>query len=96
MSRKVGVLDLHQGSDSKPITYVKNSVAKLLVRRLLAEWIVKNVLIRHRDVKLSPIKAPVKLKRHKPAVYEHHIEPRIQHFTSANSEWMAYLDGFAK
>ena len=47
MSRKIAVLDLHQADSDKPVTYVKRSVADLLVRRLLAVWVIDKQVIRH-------------------------------------------------
>lgn len=43
MARKIGVL---QGKSEKPVTYVKKSVAHIMIRRLLAVWVIENLTIR--------------------------------------------------
>jgi len=43
MARKIGII---HGSSQTPKTYVKKSVAALLVRRLLAIWVIENVVIK--------------------------------------------------
>lgn len=53
MARKVGVLDSHQEATALPSSFVTRCVAKLLVRRLLADWIVENFLIQRRCVRLT-------------------------------------------
>lgn len=55
MARKIGVLGVGQ-SLGQPRTYVKKSVAKLLIRRNLAEWVTINLILRMRN-ELSPGKA---------------------------------------
>lgn len=43
MSRKISVFE---DSHASPSTYIKKSIARLLVRRLLAVWVQHNVSIR--------------------------------------------------
>lgn len=95
MAFKVQVLD----DRSRPTgEKLKRSVAELMVRRLLADWITPKVSIRRRriaQVNLSALPRP-KLPRHlrRPRSYEHHIEPKLQAFTIANSDWQRYLEGW--
>jgi hypothetical protein len=55
MARKIGIMGVGQRT-GQPRTYVKKSVAQLLIRRNLAEWVMANLVIRMRK-ELSPIKA---------------------------------------
>lgn len=48
MARKIAVL---QGNSEIPKTYIKKSVAALLVRRLLAVWVIDNLTIRRTAVR---------------------------------------------
>lgn len=54
MARKIGVLGTRQSGE--PRTYVKRAVASVLIRRLLAEWVVDNVTIRMLEVR-NPLRA---------------------------------------
>jgi len=51
MARKIGILEVRQNSKDKPASYVKKSVACLLVRRSLAEWVIENFLCRMRPAR---------------------------------------------
>lgn len=51
MARKIGVLDIHQNHSATPQTFIKRSLAEILVRRLFAEWVIKNVLLRRLEIK---------------------------------------------
>jgi len=31
---------------------------------------------------------------HQPRIYEHHIEPRLETFGFADTDWLKYLNGF--
>jgi hypothetical protein len=53
MSKKIGVLDVHQAAQSQPQTFVRKSAAQLLVRRLLAVWVVENALIQRVAVRAA-------------------------------------------
>ena len=68
MSRKTAVLDSNAPENSAPTTFVKQSVADLLVRRLLADRISKH-LIRRRPAAFSPVK-PSALLAH-PAAFRY-------------------------
>lgn len=53
MAKKVGVLDMHQATSDTPQTFVKKCIAAMLVRRLLAEWVVDKSIIRRIETKGS-------------------------------------------
>lgn len=55
MARKIGVFKAGQ-STGQPRTYIKKSIAKLLIRRNLAEWVTINLILRMRN-ELQPGKA---------------------------------------
>lgn len=93
MAKKIGVLDVHQQSGARPQTYVRKSVAQLLVRRLLAEWVIENVLIQRKDVKQGRKVAVKSTPIRRPKCYEHHLEPKIEKLTIADSPWLRYLAG---
>jgi hypothetical protein len=44
MAARIGILATNQDIQMEPRTYVKRSVAELLVRRLLAEWIGRRII----------------------------------------------------
>jgi hypothetical protein len=70
----------------------------LLVRRLLADWIVPNVSMRRRKISavdLSALPREFKPRPYIPADYQHHIEPKIEPLTWQNSQWMSYLEGYS-
>jgi len=97
MARKIGILEINQEQSAAPQTYVKRSVAEILVRRLLAEWVVKNVLIRRLFIKSAQAQPArfVNVKKPKPSpIYEHHIEPSLKTLTISNSPWLQYLHGY--
>lgn len=50
MAKRVGVIE---GSGISPKTYVKKSVAMLLVRRLLAVWEIEHVSIRRLAIRVT-------------------------------------------
>ena len=97
MAYRVQVIDERNRPTGEKL---KRTVAKLLVRRLLADWIVPNVSIRRRAiaaVNLAELPREHRVRRpHRgQAVYQHHIEPKIVPMTSENSVWMRYLEGHA-
>jgi hypothetical protein len=73
MARKIGVIEAHQ-SDSRFCRDVTKSVARLLIRRLLADWIVVNQVIRMRPISALPAQIPPALflaPSAKPYIPEH-------------------------
>lgn len=97
MAFKVQVIDERNRPTGETL---KRTVARLLVRRALAEWVIHNVSLRRRkiaDVNLAELpQEPKVLRRHRVTVgYQHHIEPKIEPFTIANSDWVRYLEGYA-
>lgn len=95
MAFKVQVLD---DRDRPTGEKLKRTVANLMVRRLLADWIVPNVSIRRRKVnQINLAELPrqtVVRRRYHPHEYQHHIEPKIEPLTWQNSEWQRYLEGY--
>ena len=92
MSQKIGVLSHSQKFLDRPERFVSKTVAKLLVRRLLAVHVAKHVIqmvaIREMSRALpEQLATAPRLCRD----YEHHLEPRLERLTPANSEWLAYL-----
>jgi hypothetical protein len=75
---------------------LKKCIARLEVRRLLADWVKPGISVRRRriaDIDLSALpREYVKRPRFRPACYQHHIEPKIVPFTAANSQWQRYLE----
>lgn len=99
MAKKIGVLDVHQCVDARPQTYVKKTVARLLIRRLLAEWVVENATIRRLAIPMhqNPIPGHEPIAAAwKPREYAHHLEPKVHQFTLGDSEWMRYLYGYSQ
>lgn len=92
MAYKVQVID---DRDRPTGEKLKRSTAKLMVRRLLADWIVPNVSIRRRkisQVNLAALPPEVQIRPYVPTHYQHHIEPKLLAMNAANSEWMRYLE----
>ena len=82
MARKIGVLDLHQSPNETPRTFLKKSVALMLVRRLLAEQITEHV-IRYCAVKQAAKVFPVE-----------HGSPYIPDYLpseSVHSIWLKFI-----
>lgn len=46
MSRKIGVLDLHQQRTASPMRYERKQIIHCLIARSLAEWVVRGTLAR--------------------------------------------------
>lgn len=94
MAKKIDVIGI---SGVKEAAQIKKCVAEQLVRRLFAEWVVKGSCIRRLAIKAVSLCAPrftPKSKPYVPKTYEHHIEPRLEKLTTANSEWLQYLHGW--
>jgi hypothetical protein len=93
---RIGVLGISQIPHlHQPKRFVSKNAAAALVRRLLAIKITKHLIqmvevAATSDVPVQPQSAP-----HKPAVYEHHLEPRIEHFGFADTEWLRYVNGYS-
>src|SRR5690348_14575822 len=77
MARKIGVMKVGQNT-GQPRTYVKKSVAVLLIRRNLAEWAegLPNLVIRMRR-ELSPIKVSALIIA-KPFIPERMPSPEVK------------------
>ena len=96
MAFKVHVLD---DRDRPTGEKLKRCVADLLVRRLVADWVIHRVSIRRRkiaEINLSALPREAQPRRRFRGCYsyEHHLEPKIEPFTIANSEWQRYLEGY--
>jgi hypothetical protein len=91
---KIGVLSHSQKSIERPYRHISKNAAVALVRRLLAVQ-VTNRLIRMVEVRQvsNALPAQIQVRKWAPAVYEHHIEPRLERLTIADSPWLAYLEG---
>lgn len=50
MAKKIAVYEPSQRVTDNPTTYVKKCVALLLIRRLVAEWVIPGVMIRRLTV----------------------------------------------
>lgn len=72
---------------------MSKNAASALLRRLLAVRITKS-LIQMVHVRESGLPAEVQVPSFKPAVYQHHIEPRLESIGFADSAWMRYLHGY--
>jgi hypothetical protein len=46
MSRKLGILDIHQQAAERPAQFYPKRIVQILVLRQLAEWVVTGVLAR--------------------------------------------------
>jgi hypothetical protein len=55
MARKIQVVPAHSDQPSEP--HLKKSIAQNLVRRHLAEWVIKNVRIKMRAIREIPVTA---------------------------------------
>ncbi len=93
---RIGVLSHSQKLSARPERYVSKNAASALVRRLLAVSVTKHLIqmVHVRDMSKALPQLSAQAPR-RPAVYQHHIEPRIEIFTAANSPWLAYLEGFS-
>ena len=95
MAFKVHVLDEKNRPTGERLT---RTVAALLIRRQLADWIERNRSLRRR--KLSEVNLSALPREHRPrrrilrdVPYQHHIEPKIIPLSIANSAYMRYLEG---
>ena len=90
---RIGVLS-HSQKHMRPERYVSKNAAAALVRRLLAVPVGKHLIqmVQVRDMSKA-LPAQVQMRAWKPAEYEHHIEPRLNRLTIADSPWLAYLEG---
>lgn len=75
--------------------HVKKAVALILIRRGAVEVLAHRIIRRRPScVPLAALpKTPRKFRR--PAVYEHHIEPKLQTFQIGDSPWLRYLAGLS-
>jgi hypothetical protein len=89
---RIGVISHFSKVTGRPERYVSKNAAAALVRRLLAVHISKG-LIQMVEIRQSGLRARIQAAPHVPMTYQHHIEPKLERLTSANSEWMAYLEG---
>ena len=94
MARKIIVISTY--GDEPTGENLKKSVAQLEIRRLLADWVVPGISIRRRKISqvnhsAVPREENVSIRFYSPAVYEHHIEPKLVPLTAQNSEWHRYL-----
>ena len=69
MARKIGILEHYQESSAAPATYVKRSVAALLLRRLLAvrisDHVIQRVKVKQADA--MTVRMPIEIRRYVPA-----------------------------
>ena len=94
VSSHVGVLADYQSLETRPTTHIKCEIADLLVSRLIAERITRKLIrMLPQDSVFPALKSFHPIVPRPPRKYQHHIEPKIERLTPANSEWMAYLDG---
>ena len=76
---------------------MSKNAANALVRRLLAIRLSKTVIMMvpvHQAPDLPSRPVPLHPKRRGSLPYTHHIEPRLEKLTIANSDWLAYLAGY--
>lgn len=97
MSAKFGILKPGQLETAKPYRFVKKVVALYLIRRQVVDQIGAFLL---RERELSKFEAnlisarPIQPKPPKAAEYEHHVEPKLEKLTLADSPWLRYLHGW--
>ena len=72
---------------------IKRTLALTLVLKQVYDWHVYMSSVRRRPTTEFMAVAPQHVV-YRPAVYEHHIEPRIEKLTIADSPWMRYLEGY--
>lgn len=90
---RIGVISHTQKLNSKPERYVSKNAAAALVRRLLAVHVTKH-LIQMVDIRqVSGLPAVRQTATHKPCEYQHHLEPRLEELTLADSPWLQYMAG---
>jgi hypothetical protein len=86
---RIGVISSSQKHTDRPERYVSKNAAAALVRRLLAIPVAKH-LIQMVDVRCAALPAQIQVRKWAPAVYEHHIEPRIERIPELDrlvAEW---------
>ena len=91
---KIGVLE-HSQKNLVPTRFASKNAAAALCRRLLAVRVSKTLirLVEPRAM-TKALPAQVQTRTWAPAEYQHHIEPRIEHFGFVDTEWMRYLNGY--
>lgn len=94
---KVGILLESQAVTEHPKDFVSKSGAEAMCRRLthvrVSKFLIQAVPIRQFRTDLSPVKKQVAPTWCREG-YEHHLEPRLERLTIADSPWMAYLQGY--
>ena len=90
---RIAVLSHSQKLTDRPERYVSKNAANALVRRLLAVRIAKGLI---QMVQMRQGGLPVAIQVAPPAhvTYEHHIEPRLERLGMADSDWLAYINGY--
>jgi hypothetical protein len=77
---------------------VKKTAAEAMVRARGYGWVEEGVSIIASPIREFRTNLPPRLPATTPrlprANYEHHIEPRLEHFGVADTEWLAYLNGY--